>query len=228
MKKIVFTLSLLVVLIFNVAGQKKTNKQSLKNSLDSLSYSFGILIGNNMRIQGVKEINESLFLYGFNNGYKGGDSLVSIEFANDLVQNYFNKQTADASAENLQKCNEFLEINKEKEGVVTLPSGLQYKIITPGTGEFPQATDKVKVHYTGTFIDGKVFDSSIERNEPVVFGVNQVIPGWSEALQLMQPGARWMLYIPPSIAYGEKGAGDVIGPNQALIFEVEMIEIVKE
>jgi FKBP-type peptidyl-prolyl cis-trans isomerase len=128
---------------------------------------------------------------------------------------------------NLEKSMAFLADNKTKEGVVTTESGLQYKIITPGAGEYPQATDQVRVHYHGTFINGEVFDSSMDRGEPIVFGVSQVIPGWTEALQLMQPGARWMLFIPPDLAYGEQGAGGVIGPNTALVFEVELIEIVK-
>ena len=227
MKKSIFALFFFISLVMNLAGQEIVNEQPLKNATDSLSYCFGVLIGNNMVVQGVKEINENLFMMGFNNGYANKETLVSIEVANQIVQDYFNKQITDESKMNLQKSAAFLLENQTKEGVVTLPSGLQYKILTPGTGEFPKATDQVRVHYTGTFIDGKVFDSSIERNEPIVFGCDQVIPGWTEGLQLMQPGAKWMLYIPPGLAYGEKGAGGVIGPNQALVFEVELIEIVK-
>jgi len=228
MKKTALALFLVISLILNVAGQKKEDKLPLKNAADSLSYCFGLLIGNNLVVQGVDLINEEIFQLGFHNIYTGQDTLIDIEVANQIVQDFFNKQISDEANMNLQKSNEFLAANKTKEGVVTLPSGLQYKIITPGTGEFPKAEDQVRVHYHGTFIDGKVFDSSIDRNEPIVFGVNQVIPGWTEGLQLMQPGARWMLYIPPALAYGEQGAGGVIGPNQALVFEVELIEIVKE
>jgi FKBP-type peptidyl-prolyl cis-trans isomerase FklB len=201
---------------------------SLMNATDSLSYSFGLLIGNNMQVQGVKEVNGDLFLSGFNSGYANDTSVMDIAIANKFVQDYFNKQISDESAMNLEKSNAFLAENKAKEGVVVTASGLQYKILTPGTGEFPQASDQVKVHYTGMFIDGKVFDSSVERGEPITFGVDQVIPGWTEALQLMQPGAKWMLYIPPELAYGENGAGGVIGPNEALIFEVELLEIIKQ
>jgi FKBP-type peptidyl-prolyl cis-trans isomerase FklB len=228
MKKSIFALLFIIALITRVTGQNQevSYDSPLKNSTDSLSYSFGLLIGNNMVVQGVKQVNESLFMMGFNNGYANQEILISIENANQMVQNYFNKQMTDEANMNLQKSAEFLMENQKKEGVVTLPSGLQYKIITPGTGEFPKATDQVRVHYTGTFIDGKVFDSSIERNEPIVFGCDKVIPGWTEGLQLMQPGAKWMLYIPPPLAYGEKGAGGVIGPNQALIFEVQLIEII--
>jgi len=227
MKKTLFALFLFISLIMNVFSQETVNEQPLKNATDSLSYCFGILIGNNMMVQGVKEVNENLFMMGFHNSYANKESLVSIEVANQVVQDYFNKQISEEANMNLQKSTEFLAENQAREGVVTLPSGLQYEIITPGTGEFPKATDQVRVHYHGTFMDGNVFDSSIERNEPIVFGVDQVIPGWTEGLQLMQPGAKWMLYIPPALAYGEKGAGGVIGPNQALIFEVQLIEIVK-
>ena len=228
MKKTIFALLLSATLISTVSGQETSSGPVLNNSTDSLSYCFGILIGNNMMVQGVKDVNNELFLDGFKNGYEGKDLSVSIEDANQIVQDYFNNQISEEASMNLEKSAEFLIENKTKEGVVTLPSGLQYKIITPGSGEFPKATDKVRVHYTGTFIDGTVFDSSVDRNEPIVFGCNQVIAGWTEGLQLMQPGAKWMLYIPPALAYGEKGAGGVIGPNQALIFEVELIEIVKE
>jgi FKBP-type peptidyl-prolyl cis-trans isomerase len=228
MKNVIFALILFVSCFTKLSAQDQVAPKDnpLKNSIDSLSYSFGLLIGNNIQTQGVKEINRELFNKGFEDGFNKKEPLVKIEGCNSIVQDYFNKQIADESNMNLQKSAEFLVANQAKDSVVTLPSGLQYKIITPGTGAFPKATDQVRVHYTGTFIDGKVFDSSIERNEPIVFGVNQVIPGWTEALQLMQPGAKWMLYIPPALAYGEKGAGGVIGPNQALIFEVQLLEII--
>lgn len=231
MKKVFIASFFSIALIMNLSAQynqEVSYEKTLKNATDSLSYSFGVLIGNNLRTQGVQEINQSLFIQGFNNGYLNQDTLISMEVCNSFVQNYFNKQISDEASMNLQKSAEFLVANQAKDSVVTLPSGLQYKILAPGEGESPIAADQVRVHYTGTFIDGKVFDSSIERNEPIVFGVDQVIPGWTEALQLMKPGARWMLYIPPALAYGEQGAGGVIGPNQALIFEVQLIEIVKE
>jgi FKBP-type peptidyl-prolyl cis-trans isomerase len=229
MKRSALALLFFISLVITMKGQDQqvAAEQPLKNAVDSLSYSFGVLIGNNMLTQGVAEINEGLFIKGFNNGYKNSEPLISMELANSYIQEYFNKQISNEATMNLEKSNAFLAENQAKEGVVTLPSGLQYKIITPGAGEYPKAEDQVRVHYRGTFIDGKVFDSSIDRGEPIVFGCGQVIPGWTEALQLMQPGARWMLYIPPTLAYGEQGAGGVIGPNQALVFEVELIEIVK-
>jgi FKBP-type peptidyl-prolyl cis-trans isomerase FklB len=226
MKKSFLAIIFVIALIINATAQD-TVKVALKSAPDSLSFSFGLLIGNNLFVQKVDDINSKVFLKGFNYGYSDQKTTITIEEANRIVQEYFQKLVSDESTMNLEKSNAYMAENQSKEGVVTLPSGLQYKIITPGTGDSPKPEDQVKVHYTGTLIDGKVFDSSIERNEPVVFGVNQVIPGWTEALQLMQPGARWMLYIPPALAYGENGAGGVIGPNQALIFEVELIEIVK-
>jgi len=228
MKKLIFALIFLVSLITNVTGQDQevAYDHPLKNATDSLSYSFGLLIGNNLMIQGVKEINHDLFIKGFNNGFANQQPILKIEDANKIVQDYFNKQITEEANMNLQKSADFLVGNQTKEGVVTLPSGLQYKILTPGVGTPPIATDQVRVHYHGTFIDGTVFDSSVERNEPIVFSVNQVIPGWTEALQLMKPGAKWMLYIPPALAYGDKGAGGVIGPNQALVFEVQLIEVI--
>lgn len=213
---------------WTIKGQDNTQSPVLKNSLDSLSYSFGLLIGNNMHVQGVEEINFDLLLQGFKNGFDNEEVFLKYTDANQYVQDYFSNLTTKEADMNLAKSTAFLEENKVKEGVVTLPSGLQYKELQAGSGESPKATEQVRVHYHGTFMDGKVFDSSIERNEPIVFGVSQVIPGWTEALQLMKPGSRWMLFIPPDLAYGEQGAGGVIGPNQALIFEVELIEVIAE
>jgi FKBP-type peptidyl-prolyl cis-trans isomerase FklB len=127
---------------------------------------------------------------------------------------------------NLEAGKAFLEENKKREGVVTLPSGLQYEVINEGDGAIPKATDKVKCHYHGTLIDGTVFDSSVQRGQPAVFGVNQVIKGWVEALQLMSVGSKWRLYIPSDLAYGKQGAGGSIEPNTTLIFDVELLGIV--
>ena len=131
----------------------------------------------------------------------------------------------DDNKDELKKIDSEMEENKKKEGVITLPSGLQYEVITEGTGKKAQATDQVKCHYEGTLIDGTLFDSSVKRGQPAVFGVNQVIPGWVEALQLMSEGAKWKLYIPSDLAYGAQGAGELIPPHSALIFEVELIQV---
>ncbi len=223
MKKITVFTFLFISLNWAVNGQ-----EVLRSGVDSLSYGFGLLIGNNMHVQGVDSLDFDLFMKGFNDGF--ADQPVDMQYAqaNEFIQEYFNKLASNEADMNLAKSQAFLEENSKKEGVVVLESGLQYKELKAGSGESPKETDKVRVHYHGTFIDGKVFDSSIDRNEPIVFGVNQVIPGWTEALQLMKPGSRWMLYIPPYLAYGQQGAGGVIGPNMALIFEVELLEIVQE
>ena len=135
------------------------------------------------------------------------------------------KVQAEQGEKNMSEGPKFLEENKSKEGVVVLPSGLQYKVITEGSGKTPKATDKVKVHYKGTLLNGKEFDSSYKRNQPAEFPVNGVIKGWTEALQLMKEGSKWMLYIPSDLAYGARGAGGDIGPNATLIFEVELLEV---
>ena len=143
------------------------------------------------------------------------------------INSYFQKMQEEAGKEAKDAGEKFLEENKKQEGVVTLPSGLQYKVIKQGTGDKPKATDQVRCHYHGTLIDGTVFDSSVRRGEPAVFPVNGVIQGWVEALQLMPVGSKWTLYIPYEMAYGTRGAGQSIPPYAALIFEVELLEIVK-
>ena len=139
---------------------------------------------------------------------------------------YFTRLQQEVEERNLRAGEAFLAENKKRSGVVTLPSGLQYEVLTEGKGRRPSATDRVQCHYHGTLIDGTVFDSSVQRGTPAVFGVNQVIPGWVEALQLMPEGSRWKLYIPSELAYGKRGAGGSIAPNSALVFEVELIKII--
>ena len=150
---------------------------------------------------------------------------MSPEEANQTLQEYFSKQQEEMLNKNLEIGAAFLEENSKKENVVSLPSGLQYEIITEGSGAKPKATDSVKCHYHGTLLDGTVFDSSVQRGQPAVFGVNQVIKGWVEALQLMSVGSKWKLFIPSSLAYGSQGAGNSIEPNSTLIFEVELLGI---
>jgi FKBP-type peptidyl-prolyl cis-trans isomerase len=228
MKKFLSILMIMLVITMAVSAQKKSKPTPIITASDTLSYSFGLLIGNNMKTQQVTGINPDILVQGFKNGYADTTYLVTIEQANQIVQDYFNTMVKNEAEANLQESAAFLEANKTQEGVVTLPSGLQYKVLETGTGPSPVPGDQVRVHYTGKLVNGTVFDSSIDRGEPIVFGVDQVIPGWTEALLLMSPGARWMLYIPPYLAYGENGAGGVIGPNQALIFEVQLIEIIPQ
>jgi FKBP-type peptidyl-prolyl cis-trans isomerase FklB len=227
MKRSIIVLSLVSVLVSGLRGQDKAAGFTLSNANDSLSYSFGLLIGSNMAVQGVETVNYDVFLKAFQDGFADRQDIMEYTQANEYIESFFTSLASKEADMNLAKSQAFLEENAKQEGVVVLPSGLQYKELTAGSGESPKASEQVRVHYHGTFIDGKVFDSSIDRGEPIVFGVNQVIAGWTEALQLMKPGSRWMLYIPPYLAYGQQGAGGVIGPNMALIFEVELIEVVR-
>ena len=155
------------------------------------------------------------------------ETAISHNEARDIVNQYFAELEAKMNAENIEKGKAFLAENAKREGVVTLPSGLQYEVITEGTGIKPSANDQVKCHYEGTLIDGTLFDSSVKRGQPAVFGVSQVIKGWVEALQLMPEGSKWKLYIPSELGYGSQQAGEMIPPYSTLIFEVELIKVIK-
>lgn len=156
---------------------------------------------------------------------EGNQTAISHQEAREIVNKYFEELETKMNAANIEQGKAFLEENKKRPNVVTLPSGLQYEVITEGTGKKAQATDQVKCRYEGTLIDGTLFDSSIKRGQPAVFGVNQVIPGWVEALQLMPEGSKWKLFIPSELAYGAQGAGEMIPPHSTLVFEVELIEV---
>ncbi|WP_343333928.1 FKBP-type peptidyl-prolyl cis-trans isomerase [Draconibacterium aestuarii] len=204
----------------------------METSVDSVSYAIGVLVGANNKKQlesapGSSEMSMEIMSAAFRAASLGEEAKLSEEEANAMVQRYFQEAGNREAQANLEEGNKFLEENKTREGVTTTESGLQYEVLTEGTGEKPTAADRVRVHYHGTLIDGTVFDSSVDRGEPAVFGVGQVIPGWTEALQLMPVGSKWKVYLPSDIAYGERGAGGEIGPNSALIFEVELLEIVK-
>ena len=197
-----------------------------------LSYALGLSMGNNFRSSGIETINVEDFADGVAAVFYGSEPKMSYNEAKATIQEFFTelqkKQEAEAAAMADVKAKagkEFLDVNGKREEVKTLPSGLQYEVLEAGEGESPKASDTVKVHYTGKLIDGTVFDSSVDRGEPATFGVTQVIPGWVEALQLMKPGAKWRLFIPSQLAYGPQGAGGVIGPNQTLIFDVELIAV---
>ena len=195
--------------------------------MDKVSYALGLSIGNNFQNSGIKDLQVEDFVQGLKDVLTESKTAISYDEAKQVINEYFTKLQQERLEINKKAGEEFLNINKHKAGVVELPSGLQYEILKKGTGETPKANDKVKCHYHGTLINGTVFDSSVERNQPAVFGVSQVIPGWVEALQLMPVGSKWRLFIPSNLAYGERGAGDVIEPNMTLIFDVELLEIVK-
>ena len=193
--------------------------------MDKLSYALGMSMASSLVNSGLNQIDVDSFVKAFVEVINNGAADMSPQEANQYIQEYLSKRQNEMSGENLKIGREFLEENKKKEGVVALPSGLQYEILKEGTGPKPKATDKVKCHYHGTLINGKVFDSSVERGQPAVFGVNQVIKGWVEALQIMPVGSKWRLYIPSELAYGSQGAGSSIEPNSALIFDVELLGI---
>ena len=193
--------------------------------MDKFSYGLGMGIGQNLLSMGVQDMNVEDFVKGLKDVLAGAKPEMSHSEAQTVVNEHFRKLAEEAYTQNKASSEAFLAENAKKEGVTVLPSGLQYEVITAGNGKKPSATDRVQCHYEGTLIDGTVFDSSIKRGEPAVFGVNQVIRGWVEALQLMQEGAKWRLYIPYDMAYGEHGAGEMIPPYSALVFDVELIKV---
>ena len=195
--------------------------------MDKVSYALGLSIGNNFQNSGINDLQIEDFVKGLKDILGGQTPAISYDEAKQVINDYFMKLQKEKFEINKKAGEEFLNINKGKAGVVTLPSGLQYQVLQKGEGPKPTASDKVKCHYHGTLINGTVFDSSVQRGEPAVFGVSQVIPGWVEALQLMPVGSKWRLFIPSDLAYGEHGAGEAIEPNSALVFDVELLDIVK-
>ena len=195
--------------------------------MDKISYALGLSIGNNFKSSGIKELDFSDFTQGIKDVFEEGSLQISYDDAKQVISDFFTKLQQEKLELNKKAGEEFLAVNGLKEGVTILPSGLQYQVLKSGTGQKPALSDKVSCHYHGTLINGTVFDSSVERGEPATFGVNQVIAGWTEALQLMNEGSKWRLFIPSHLAYGERGAGETIEPNSTLIFDVELIEITK-
>jgi FKBP-type peptidyl-prolyl cis-trans isomerase len=231
--KIIYLLAVVMVIAGTSCQQGAVKSVKLESPADSASYAIGILVGANNKQQlstvpGGDEMNIEAMAAAFRLASLGEETVMTEEEANNFIRTYLETAGKKEAQKNLEEGNAFLEQNKAREGVTTTESGLQYEVITAGTGEKPTAENQVRVHYHGTLIDGKVFDSSVDRGEPAVFGVNQVIPGWTEALMLMPVGSKWKVYLPSNLAYGEQGAGQDIAPNSALIFEVELLEIVKE
>lgn len=200
--------------------------------LDRISYALGLSMGNNFRASGIKTINVQDFADGVAAVFDGLAPKMTYDEAKAEIRTFFEamekEQQAAAAvmAEANAKAGEaFLLENGKRAEVKTTQSGLQYEVLTEGDGPVPTATDNVEAHYTGKLIDGTVFDSSVDRGTPATFGVTQVIPGWVEALQLMKAGSKWRLFIPANLAYGQQGAGNAIGPNQTLIFDVELLKV---
>ena len=193
--------------------------------MDKFSYAIGLGIGQNLLSMGAQGINVNDFAQAISDVLNRKETAISHNEAREIVNKYFEELEAKMNAENIEKGKAFLAENTKKEGIITLPSGLQYQVLQEGNGKKPSATDRVKCHYEGTLIDGTLFDSSIKRGQPAVFGVNQVIEGWVEALQLMCDGYKRRLFIPSVLGYGAQQAGEMIPPHSTLIFEVELIEV---
>lgn len=229
LKSLIIALFALAVLASCQPGSSRNEK--LTTAADSASYAIGVLVGDQNKQQleasGSDELNMDLLITSFEKTLKGEETKMTSEDARAFVQTYFQQMAAKKAESNKAEGEAFLVTNKEKEGVTTLESGLQYEVLVEGTGVKPTLEQKVKCHYHGTLIDGKEFDSSLD-GKPATFPVNGVIPGWTEALQLMPVGSKWKLVIPGSLAYGPRGAGQDIGPDATLIFEVELLEIVEE
>lgn len=201
-------------------------EKKLTGELERFSYALGMSVASNLIKSGVKKINPELFLNAVNDTFTGEIPKLLPKEANEILEKFMQEAGQGNSDNNLSEGIKFLEENKKRDGVIELPSGLQYEVIKQGDGDLPTTGDTVKCHYQGTLIDGTVFDSSVERGQPAELPVSAVIPGWIEALQLMPAGSKWRLYVPPELGYGEQGAGGVIQPNSTLIFEIELLEIV--
>jgi FKBP-type peptidyl-prolyl cis-trans isomerase FklB len=205
-------------------GANPAATTTLKTDQEKGSYAVGLNIGNNLKQQPVDLDLPSLFR-GITDGRTGAKPLLTDAEVDAALKTLRDQATAKVSEANMAEGEKFLAANKTKDGVVTTASGLQYKIVTAGTGAKPAKTDTVVCNYKGTFINGTEFDSSYKRGKPAEFPVGGVIPGWTEALQMMAVGSKWELYVPSGLAYGTRGAGGAIGPNQTLIFEVELLSI---
>ncbi len=193
--------------------------------MEKISYALGMNLAANLKSSGIETIEYAQFSKGLEAAFEGKEAELSAEEANEILQKFFGELQQKQSAGTIQEGKDFLAENAKRDGVVTLESGLQYEVMTEGNGDKPKATDQVECHYHGTLINGTIFDSSVQRGEPATFPVNGVIQGWVEALQLMPVGSKWKLFIPSDLAYGERGAGQQIGPHTTLVFEVELLAI---
>ncbi|MEQ1586485.1 MAG: FKBP-type peptidyl-prolyl cis-trans isomerase [Cyclobacteriaceae bacterium] len=204
---------------------KKPKEANLSDEDKKASYGLGVLIASNLKNQGGDSVDLESLYFGIQDVFKKNKLIIEEQECSMIVQGYMQQAMEKKVANMKAEGQAFLDANKLKDGVKVTASGLQYQVITSGNGKTPTAADNVTVHYTGKLLDGTVFDSSVERNEPATFGVGQVIPGWTEALQLMHEGDKWILFIPSELGYGERGAGGQIPPYSALIFEVELIKV---
>ena len=224
MKNLAILVALAALFVSCQGADKKTDAAAAGNDDAKSGYAFGVLIGDNLKATGVK-IDYEAFVNGMKDVLEKNAPKVDLATANQTVQAAVTAGRTKLAEANKAKEAQFLEANGKKTGVKTTASGLQYEVITEGTGTKPKSTDTVKVDYEGKLVDGTVFDSSIERKQPAVFPLDGVIPGWTEAIQLMTVGSKYKLTIPSKLAYGENGANGKIGPNQTLIFEVTLLSI---
>ena len=225
-KNLILGLSVAAIGLSSCCNTSTKTNVSLKNETDTASFYIGYMYGSNITGNGIEDINMDAIIAGMNSALQKKDAPADMMQMNMFLQKYTQKAMMAKADKALKAGEEFLAANAKKDGIKITESGLQYKIEKEGTGAIPADTRVVRVHYKGTLIDGTEFDSSYKRGEPTEFPVNRVIKGWTEALQLMPVGSKWTLYIPSNLAYGPQGARGAIGPNETLIFEVELIDIV--
>tara|TARA_B100000214_G_scaffold359780_1_gene321543 strand:- start:1208 stop:1879 length:672 start_codon:yes stop_codon:yes gene_type:complete len=216
---------LIVSIALTLSSCNNNSHKTPETEMEKVSYSLGVNMASSIKSQGMESIDANSVKKAFTDVFEGNELDISEEESMKVLQDYFGKLQAEKSAKANEAGATYLAENGKKEEVITTASGLQYEVLNSGSGPKPTTTDKVTVHYHGTLIDGTVFDSSVDRGEPATFGVNQVIKGWTEALQLMSVGDKWKLTIPAELAYGDQGAGGVISPGSTLIFEVELLNI---
>lgn len=233
MKKLILFLLTFGLILFPACKKSEVKKATLETQKDKASYAIGFDLGKNLT-KYSEDIELEKMLQGIRDGISGQNSILTeeetkktlSEFQQTLIRKEMERRK-ELAVKNKVEEEKFLAENSKKEGVVTTASGLQYKVIREGKGSKPTLEDTVKVHYKGTFINGKEFDSSYKKGEPITFQLKNMIPGWIEALPLMNEGSKWQIFIPSALAYGEQGAGDIIEPNSLLIFEVELLEVEK-
>ncbi len=233
MKKISFFAAILLMIGSAACAQKSdkrgNSKAEMANEIDSVSYVFGASLGQNIRQANIDDVNQDMVMQGFLDAMEGDESMkIDMEKGNQIVRSFMMREQEKQAAASLEKADSYMEEQSKNSDYSQTGSGLLYKFIEKGSGDMPTASDKVKVHYEGKTTEGTVFDSSYERGNPAEFPLNRVIPGWTEVLQLMPVGSTLEAVIPPGLAYGERGSPPNIGPNEVLIFKIELIDILEE